>query len=403
MHKQKKALIRILIFCIISFYCADVIAYYLTKKIVYQYIESDILNHANTASLLVDTELANQIIKNQDINSNLYLDSIADLVRFHKSFNNIEYLFTLKIINGELYYFLDTSTILLKDTSSYTARNVFDFYEQPQRFQKRIIDGINSSGSYVDLNVDFEYNGKRYMSAFSAIYDKNKEIDSIVGIYIDYERYDQIMINILKYFYGIGIIFTILFLIFSLIAIKQFNHFQKLEQKYIDDLEFSANHDYLTKLYNRKTFHKKLEYVFKSKKKGAFIEMDIDDFKKVNDKYGHIKGDEVLVAISQKMDNILKNLGLEYLIFRCGGEEFSIIYLTDYNRGIEIAEKIRESIENIVFDNKFNVTVSMGISNISDYDDIKKLINDTDLKMYAAKAQGKNKVVSRIDKIKVKS
>ena len=239
MHKQKRALIRILIFCIISFYCADVIAYYLTKKIVYQYIESDIVNHANTASLLVDTELSNQIVRNQDINSNLYKESIDDLVRFHKSFNNIEYLFTLKIINGRLYYFLDTAAILSKDNTKYEVRNVFDFYGQPQRYQNRIIDAIMNTGSYVDLNIAYEYSGKYYMSAFSAIYDKNKEIDSIVGVYINYDRYKQIMTNILKYFYGIGIIFTVLFLIFSLIAIKQFNHFLRREQKYIDDLEFS--------------------------------------------------------------------------------------------------------------------------------------------------------------------
>lgn len=396
MHKQKKTLIIILIFCVVSFYITDAIAYYLTKNIVYKYIENDIINYANTASFLVDTELSNQIIKDQNINSNLYKESIDDLVRFHKSCKNIEYLFTLKNIDGKLYYFLDTASILSKENPKYINRNIYDIYEQPQKYQNKIINEIMKKGSYVDMDASYKHGGKYYIPAFSAVYNKNNEIDSIIGVYIDSERYKQIDNDILKCFYIIGIIFSILFLIFSFKAIQQFNQFQKLEENYIDELEFSANHDYLTKLFNRKTFHQRLENVIKNKKKAVFMEMDIDDFKKINDKFGHSKGDEVLVAISQKTDSILKSYDSEYVIFRYGGEEFSIILLSDYDKGVEIAEEIRESIKNINFDNEFNVTVSMGVSNILDYDDMKKLINDTDLKMYTAKDQGKNKVVSSI-------
>ena len=124
--------------------------------------------------------------------------------------------------------------------------------------------------------------------------------------------------------------------------------------------------------------------------------LDIDNFKRINDKYGHLVGDKVLKHLvknikdeTREMDNII----------RYGGEEFIILLSgTSLEEGGVVAEKIRESIENspVYLENnkKMKYTISIGVTQfeINLHKDMKNLINDVDQKMYLAKELGKNRV-----------
>jgi diguanylate cyclase (GGDEF)-like protein len=168
-----------------------------------------------------------------------------------------------------------------------------------------------------------------------------------------------------------------------------------LLEKY--NLTISSTLDKLTGAYNRKYFEEALIFMLDStrveKSQFAVIMFDIDDFKGINDKYGHQTGDEVLVKLIKEVKKCIEE---KDIIGRYGGEEF-IILLPNANKekAISTAEKIRISVENAkILGDKRNITISIGIA-ISTNESIsyEEIIGRADQALYEAKHEGKNKCV----------
>ena len=120
----------------------------------------------------------------------------------------------------------------------------------------------------------------------------------------------------------------------------------------------------------------------------------MDKFKKINDTYGHLTGDQVLVTIASLINTMLR----EYDIFgRLGGEEFGIFLAkTSPETAVEVAERIRETImqHNFVVDgNLVKVTLSIGISLATQDCKFESLYKNADRLLYEAKDAGRNKVM----------
>ena len=115
--------------------------------------------------------------------------------------------------------------------------------------------------------------------------------------------------------------------------------------------------------------------------------MDIDNFKKVNDTYGHQKGDEVLVRLGQ----ILKDMkSSDIQPFRYGGEEFVlVVYSRSLPLVVNIAEHVRKIFEAQEWDFGAHITISLGCAVSDDGDDVVKCADDN---LYISKKTGKNKV-----------
>jgi len=166
----------------------------------------------------------------------------------------------------------------------------------------------------------------------------------------------------------------------------------------IQQLQKSAFLDPLTQIPNRRYLEKKLdEFLEEFQKLGkvfGFIFLDIDDFKKVNDTYGHLVGDRVLKAIAHTM---LANVKPEDVVARYGGEEFAIILKNIDEEGLKrFASKLLSLIKasTITEDKKeIAVTVSMGLTFPKPDDTKETLIQRADQLMYQAKRQGKNRIV----------
>ncbi|KQC13253.1 MAG: hypothetical protein APR63_09115 [Desulfuromonas sp. SDB] len=158
--------------------------------------------------------------------------------------------------------------------------------------------------------------------------------------------------------------------------------------------------DKLTGLYFKDVFKSKLsDYIYNIKnpdKKIALIMVDIDYFKKVNDNFGHQRGDEVLHQIAQILE---KSIRTSDLIGRYGGEEFIIALLnTNPENAIIVAEKLRNKIEKAkLLGNIDELTISAGISFYpNDSVWIDELIEKADQAMYLSKQKGRNKVFSTL-------
>jgi len=159
--------------------------------------------------------------------------------------------------------------------------------------------------------------------------------------------------------------------------------------------EFSTI-DELTRLYSRDVFDVTLlKYIEESKRTHSplcLILIDVDDFKQVNDQFGHQKGDEVLTEIGACINEIVREMDLAA---RYGGEELAIILPnTDIEKAYILGERIRDNVAKLTFQG-FSVTVSVGVGDMS----LKKnntpetLIKAADVALYKAKDMGKNRTV----------
>lgn len=158
-------------------------------------------------------------------------------------------------------------------------------------------------------------------------------------------------------------------------------------------------HDNLTNLNNRKEILRNLEEKFnQSKREGQFlgiIMLDIDHFKKINDHYGHQTGDMVLTEMAKRLKTGLRPYDK---VGRYGGEEFLIV-LPNCNQDTtrKIAERIRREIAKKGFASnkgKLKVTISMGctVTGQSEKTTVEALINRSDIALYKAKSNGRNRV-----------
>lgn len=172
---------------------------------------------------------------------------------------------------------------------------------------------------------------------------------------------------------------------------------EKLKQE-IKHSEFLANRDYLTGIYNRRYMMERLKEEYnkfkRSKQKFTIGILDLDDFKKFNDTYGHECGDFILVSMTKA---ILDNIRESDCFARWGGEEF-IFMLSDTGiNGAEILmEKVRKMISETDFyynESKLKITFSCGLSEISDSENIDKCLINADKALYVGKNKGKNRVI----------
>jgi len=128
----------------------------------------------------------------------------------------------------------------------------------------------------------------------------------------------------------------------------------------------------------------------------AIAMMDLDHFKSINDKYGYLVGDKVLVDIARY---IMAHLRPYDRVFRYGGEEF-LICLADTDMQIcqEIINRLREELASIPFEaeghNAFHATVSFGVTYLDPAVAVEQSIDRADKALYIAKAQGRNRVVA---------
>jgi diguanylate cyclase (GGDEF)-like protein len=190
-------------------------------------------------------------------------------------------------------------------------------------------------------------------------------------------------------------------IIFILISFILFYIFSFAVNYLKSSLVKDSETDYLTQLPNRSYVHWRYEGLAQKYEHACVVIADIDNFKIINDTYGHLVGDDVLKVIAKSLSENLRQIDL---IGRWGGEEFIMILPeTSNEQAEEVINRIRMKIAKIPFKclsakDKFNITVSFGISssklkNIS----LDNIIKKSDLALYKAKESGRNKVVIHVE------
>ena len=196
----------------------------------------------------------------------------------------------------------------------------------------------------------------------------------------------------LEYVISITVFVAISLIFPAMVGFRLIDNHKKLTDK----IKRLSEQDYLTGLCNRRKIHEVIENeITRSRRYNssfAVILLDIDNFKKTNDTYGHNAGDKLLVDIS---DVIKRTIRESDTVSRWGGEEFLVFCPeTSIDGASALAEKLRTNIESNEFDGVDYKTASFGIARIEHGDTVKSLISRADKALYSAKSSGKNRVVA---------
>ena len=163
---------------------------------------------------------------------------------------------------------------------------------------------------------------------------------------------------------------------------------------YFNNQKKEANYDELTGVYNRRAFNKRANKIYYSNKSMFLMLMDANDFKIINDKYGHLEGDKALIQIAYILNSAINNTHKNYSLARYGGDEFVIV--GNIQNKDEVAQLINQIEEeekkyNKETNNKYNIKLSIGYAIQNDnHTSVEDLIKEADALMYAKKRKRKN-------------
>ncbi len=192
-----------------------------------------------------------------------------------------------------------------------------------------------------------------------------------------------------------GVVYALLVL--ALRAVSTYKNEAQRRLLYLNgrQLEILSKTDSMTGLYNRETLStdlaQRIRQVDSCGDDFGIVLFDIDDFKSINDTYGHLMGDAVLLEIVRMVQQQLTD---DCPMYRWGGEEFIIIFpdCSHYNC-VDISDKLCRGIDNLII-NEVRVTCSFGIACYQPKDTIQSMLARADNNLYAAKSSGKNCVMS---------
>jgi diguanylate cyclase (GGDEF)-like protein len=174
------------------------------------------------------------------------------------------------------------------------------------------------------------------------------------------------------------------------LMIRDKQHLEVLLSERTEELQFLVDHDVLTGVYNRRVFSRVLNDMIMLNKKFALIVFDIDKFKCINDRYGHIVGDEVLIHVVHVIQKVLLK---DDVLVRISGDEFCVI--SSISSHALLKKHLSYICHQVASSNyKFNgdtipCTLSIGAT-IRNAESLEDLIQSSDAQLYSSKKAGRN-------------
>ncbi|WP_183041121.1 GGDEF domain-containing protein [Salipaludibacillus neizhouensis] len=211
----------------------------------------------------------------------------------------------------------------------------------------------------------------------------------IILYYLVAKNTDIVPLYVFETFHILNFIGLLVFTVFTT------SLYQRTNISMLHKLQGMAMIDPLTGIYNRRTMYVFLNNAVKENRAGYVLLVDIDDFKEINDKYGHDCGDAALIFCSEIFKKMITGQGI---VARWGGEEFLFLIYSDREEIAEqIAYNIKEAMERegAFSYEKCEITLSItgGLAKIDDSSDIEETIKAADKALYIGKNSGKNQIV----------
>lgn len=289
------------------------------------------------------------------------------------------------VIKNIMQFFMDNFKAVNCSITLFSEQKKYSHYETDSNVENALISLVQQTNHLVDIKdarKSFLLNSKKVDGAVLALPLRvsNKTI-GVVSIYSETPMENISLFSTLAEQISLGIM-------------------NALNYRHVSEESIT---DKLTTLYNRNYFNsainKELARSSRAGKPISLIILDIDDFKKLNDSCGHLKGDQVLRDVAFLVKNSIRTMDTA---FRYGGEEFVVLLPeTESNEAGKISERIRKSVEghNFVASEKHSgrLTVSLGLVTCNDSKlSAEKLLKEADSCLYKAKNSGKNKSIGSL-------
>ena len=216
--------------------------------------------------------------------------------------------------------------------------------------------------------------------------------EDIVGSAMDDEHRPESLARRFEYVISIAVFVSLSLIFPAIVGYKLIDNQNLLTEK----IKLLSEEDYLTKLSNRRKMHEVISNeIARSKRYNStfgIILLDLDNFKNTNDNFGHNIGDQVLVEITDIINQTIRESDIAS---RWGGEEFLVFCPhTNVDGAFALAEKLRSNIEQHEFEDVGYKTASFGVTHIEHGDTVASMINRADEALYSAKHSGKNLVMA---------
>jgi len=296
--------------------------------------------------------------------------------------------------------------------------------EEQIRFEKHntehhvMLEQILHNQSTITIVTDFKRVKFASRSLWNLLYVKNWEQffnfnDSILDLFVEHQNYisgrtaehflqqyhssdaDKRLVSIITENGPTAFFISIdtLFLSDDLLYVITLMDVTSLQASRLNAL-YQATYDGLTKIYNRHAFETHLERellrVNLDERPLCMALLDIDHFKQFNDTFGHLIGDEILIQLSQEIHACIRKSDI---VARWGGEEFTLLlHDTTLVQACELLERIRYTVEHLTHAVAGNITISIGVTQVTSEDTATTLFQRCDAAMYRAKIQGRNRI-----------
>jgi len=310
---------------------------------------------------------------------------------FLKKFDHFDMAFQ-SLISGQVDAMVYPQTVMQDIVNTYDLNDKIRVINPPLIEIKRAI-GVRKTAPVLKNNLEVALQAFITSDQYNELYRK-------------WFVYQKPFWNVEKVFWSMAVLLLLVVGIFLLIRHRELLALnttlqqqitlatQQLSQsnEYLRDLTVT---DTLTGISNRRAFENSLqEFMSRAVRYGNKFSMlifDIDDFKRLNDEFGHDMGDRVLTELVDRVSEVVRDVDV---LSRWGGEEFTILMLqTEKEGALRMAERCRHIVADSLFDEVGPVTISLGVTCFQAEDNERKLFKRADDALYQAKAEGKNRVV----------
>ncbi|RXJ69185.1 hypothetical protein CRV08_04035 [Halarcobacter ebronensis] len=373
--------------------------YFYEKERLISQIDKQLYSAAVAVPFVLEDDFHDRALNALSISTQEDNQNIKNLSKLNNQLGT-KFLYTVIHGKNKLYY-LTSSSALDSEIKEHTEVRYFTPYPDASDVLKN---------SFEHLNTDYITPNKIYKPSYVPIFsDRWGTYRSIVlpiqtekgNLYVVGVDMDITYVNrVLKQNTIQTLLSFLLFLLSIVPIIITYKNILKDKHKAYQEVSKKSITDSLTGLHNRYKLDKELEIHFENYQKHghnfALLMLDLDHFKKINDKYGHKEGDEVLKHFAE----ILKeSTRLTDIVGRWGGEEFLIIYpSSDINSSFQLAHKLHLALKESKKLQKYKLTISIGVGTPKENDTLESFQKDIDKALYKAKDKGRDQTV-KVDEL----
>lgn len=365
-----------------------VVPQWLSKQARLEVLRLHVAQVARQAASVVDGDLHRLLLDQANYSEQRYRQALAPLLAFHSSSPEIYYVYTMVEHGGETHFVLDTANSpKLKTRRKLQASPYFEIFTLKPEYEDGWLDRLRAGQSYVTPGFQQDRYGY-FLTGHAPIYDSAGRYSGFVGVDFDTDYYVALERRFEWIGYGSFATAVALSLLIGFLVGRRYH-----EMKNRIDFHFNESlRDSLTELLNRRGAMRAVEQRLAQHGAGhAVMLVDIDDFKTINDSYGHATGDNVLLSVAEALRQSVRESDI---VARLGGDEF-LIFAPHCNWEVarDIARRIIDSVRghnDALVCSRFSVSIGI-CAEAPSPSAFEALYRWADEALYRAKSAGKGR------------